>query len=185
MLDKSATFKVMREVLTHPLSKRSITECAKKSRVSTFAAKHALDFLLGKDMVKFEKIGNTHLFYANLDCFLTRQWKVTFSLEEVKHSNLVDNLLKTCRGITSIILYGSAATGTDTEKSDLDVFVIADVAASQKKPLYAQASGATREINLQIYTPTEWKQKAEKDKIFYEQAIINSIPLYGEKPVVL
>jgi len=185
MFEKYAALQVMAEVLSHPMKKYSIKDAAKASKVSTFAAADALEKLLRKNMVLLDKVGRTHQYKANLDNFLSREWKVIFSLGELSEANVVERILKKASTVSSITLYGSCATGTDNEKSDFDLLVIAEGNIDKKRSLYGEASGTKREINMQVYSPTEWKQKAEKDKIFYEQVVINSTCLYGEKPVVL
>ena len=94
-------------------------------------------------------------------------------------------MLKTNKDIFSIILYGSCALGRDDEDSDIDIIVIADTNINGKKEITALSAGTTREINISVYTPSEWRRKANVDKIFYEKVIIDSISLYGNKPVVL
>lgn len=185
MLDKYALFKVMNHVLSHAATKFSVRETAKKSKVSTFAAKHSLDYLFSKNMLTRKKIGNTYQYQANLDSYLTRQWKITFSLEELHDAKIVENFLSKSRNITSIILYGSAALGRDDEHSDLDIIVVGDLSLHKKRDMISVVPKTRRELNLQIYTISEWRKKAEKDKVFYEQAVMNSVVLYGEKPVVI
>ncbi len=185
MFEKYAILKVMQTVLMNPSVKFSIKDAAKAAGVSTFAASEALEQLHTKNMVLLEKIGRTHQYKANLDSFLTRQWKIIFSLEELGEAKLVERVLKKASAVSSITLYGSCAIGTDNEKSDFDLLLIAEADSAKKRSFYSEASGTKREVNMQIYSPIEWRQKAEKNKIFYEQVVINSICLYGEKPVVL
>ncbi len=185
MFEKYAALQVMTEVLTNPSKKYSIKDAAKASKVSTFAASETLEQLLSKGMVLLEKVGRTHQYKANLDNFLAREWKIIFSLEDLAAAKLVERILRKSKNVSSIVLYGSCAIGTDTEKSDFDLLVIADGNIEKKHSLYGEANGTKREVNMQIYSPVEWRQKAEKDKVFYEQVVINSICLYGEKPVVL
>jgi len=185
MLDRYALLKVMREVLGSAASAYSVNETARQAGVSVFAAKQGLDYLYAKNMVLLEKIGTAYQYKANLDNFLTRQWKVLFTLEEIGKAKIVEKILNTKKSIFSILLYGSASIGRDDENSDLDILVVADTDERGKKEMAALSSGTRREINISVYTPTEWKRKAASDKIFYEKVLIDSIALYGQKPVVL
>jgi hypothetical protein len=54
-----------------------------------------------------------------------------------------------------------------------------------KREIAALARGTRRELNISVYTPHEWKEKARKDRIFYEHVIMDSMALFGEKPVVI
>ena len=185
MLDKYAALKAMKNILTNPTRKFSVRELARSTGLSVFATKHSLDFMLEKEMVTLEKVGRTYQYKANLDNYLARQWKVTFTLEELNKAKVVSNILKTEKSILSIIIYGSTAIGRDDENSDIDIIVIADTSPAGMKEIAKQAHGTEREINISAYSPQNWKEKAKKDKIFYEHVIIDSIALFGEKPVVL
>ena len=185
MLEKYALLRSMKEIFTHPLKKYSVRELAKATGLSVFGSKQSLDYLYKKGMLTLEKVGRTYQYRTDVGNFLTRQWKVVFSLEELSKAGIVERILKTDKSILSIVLYGSTATGKDDEKSDIDVLVIADTNSRGKKQIAAQARGTKREVNISIYTPDEWRKKANADKVFYENVIINSIALYGEKPVVL
>lgn len=185
MMEKYALMKVMKEILGNPSKRYSVTEAAKKSGVSTFAAKKSLDWLFQKKMLSLEKVGRTYQYSADLGNFLTRQWKTVFSLEDIASARLVENILGVSSSVSSIVLYGSAAVGRDDENSDLDILVIADVSAKKKHEFYGFARGASREVNVAVYTPQEWRKKAAADKVFYEHVVMDCIALHGQKPVVL
>jgi predicted nucleotidyltransferase len=135
-----------------------------------------------KGMVEKEVVGRTHQYRANLGSFLSRQWKTVFSLEILHEENIVGKVLGEMENVSSILLYGSVALGTDDEKSDIDILVIADM---EKRPSIGVPAVGGRELSITTYSPMEWRKKARKEKAFYDNAIMNSILLYGEKPVVL
>ena len=184
MLEKYATIKAMKTVLCNPTKRFSVRELERTSKLSIYSCKYSLDYMYERELVKLEKIGRTYQYQANLDNYLTRQWKIIFSLEELDASGVVKNILKTNVSALSIILYGSVAIGRDDKNSDIDMLIIADTDKKGKKRIAECAHGTKQEINISVYTPHEWKEKAKKDKIFYESVIIDSIALYGEKPVV-
>lgn len=184
MIEKYAFIQIMKTVLTRPAKRFSVREAARAAGLSPYAAKYSLDYMLETGMVKLDKVGRSYQYHADNENPLTRQWKVLFTLEELGGSGIVGKV-KTANGVLSVLLYGSTATGRDDENSDIDIIVIADTDQKGKRDIMAMAHGTKREVNITVYTPYEWKKKAETDKIFYEHAIIDSIPLYGEKPVVL
>jgi len=185
MIEKYALLKVMKEVLVNADKRYSVNETAKKSGVSVFAAKHMLDYLFKKEMLTLEKIGRTYQYKANLDNCLTRQWKITLSLEEIDDAGIVRNILKQSASIFNIVLYGSVGQGRDDGLSDIDIIVIADVDKEKKNRIMQQAKGTKREVNISVYTPMEWRKKARVEKAFYDTVVIDSISLYGGRPVVL
>lgn len=125
--------------------------------------------------------GRNHL-YRIKNTFLTRHIRILLSLSEINASGLVDELLKKNQDVISIILYGSVARGEDDAKSDIDLLII----TRKKRRLETAISEQrlSRELTMIQYTYQEWKEKAEREKAFYSNVILHSIPLYGEKPVV-
>jgi predicted nucleotidyltransferase len=184
-LEDYAIIRATKSILTQPIKRFSTVQLAKESKLAQSAASYALEYMFKMGLVTDEKVGRTHQYRANLESPLARQWKVFFSISELEDAEFIKNILKQSKAITSIILYGSVAEGRDDELSDIDILVIADVDLEKKKAILSQASGTSRELNITVYTPLEWRKKAEKDKIFYDNVIIHSIVLYGQKPVVL
>ncbi len=185
MTPKYALYNVMIQVLVNAATSYSVNETARSAKVSPSTAKYTLDYLYQKSMLTKHVIGHTYQYKANLDNYLARQWKTTLTLEELDAAKIVENVLNTHKSILSILLYGSCAFGRDDENSDIDLLVIADTDSKGKKEIVSQAHGTQREINISVYTPSEWRRKAVADKIFYEKVIIDSVALYGQKPVVL
>lgn len=180
MLKKYALYKVVSKIIedTKPYS---IRDLAKQASISVSTAKTCLDYLYNTNFLKKKVIGKTYQFTLKNN-FLTKQLKVLFSLNEISSSNLVKELIKRYPSILTILIYGSIAKGEDTKKSDIDLLII-----SRKKlkliPFKAEKK-LNRELTIINYTQMEWKQKSKIDKAFYDNVIINSIVLYGEKPVV-
>jgi len=185
MLERYALLKVMESVLANPRKRFSVRETARIAGVSVNAGKYSLDSMLEKGLVRLEKVGRTYQYQADLDNYLARQWKVLFSLDELDKAGVIDGILKTGMGILSIVLYGSAAIGKDDENSDIDIIVIADTDQAGKKRIASLAHGTRRELNISVYSPYEWKEKARRDRIFYEHVVMDAVVLYGERPVVL
>lgn len=185
MIEMNALQKVMATILGSASTSYSVRGAAKQSGVSVFSAKHALDSLYKKDMLTLNKIGRTYQYKADLRSFLAREWKILFTLEKIHESGLIKKTAENSNRISSIVLFGSAAIGIDDEHSDLDILIIADVAPADRKKILSLPPGMGKEVNRQVYTPEEWRKKASSDKAFYDAVIIDSILLYGRKPVVL
>jgi len=147
------------------------------------AASYSLDYMVDNNIVNKQIIGNTHQYQANLENCVTRQWKILFSIQEIKKTRIVDEILKKTKNVSSIVLYGSIASGTDDDRSDWDILVIADTKRTSE--MFGRTAIEGREINMQIYTPVEWRKKAHEQKAFYDNVVLHSIPLYGDKPVIL
>ena len=178
MIKKYALFKVLNVLINS--KDISLRDVAKKAKIGVATSKSCLDYLREKNIVKRKIVGKSHLFSMNLDNYVSRHIKILNSLNTIKNSGLVEELLKRHRTINSILLYGSLARGDDDEKSDIDILIIS------RKPIKLKPlkSHLKREVTIVAYTLSEWRKKSVTDKPFYDRVIMDGIALYGEKPIV-
>jgi predicted nucleotidyltransferase len=182
MLEEYSIIKIIQELLSHPVKVYTLRELAKSSDSSKDSVAKALDFMLERGMVSLKVVGPTHQYQADLESTLTRQWKVLFNLEELTQAKLVEEIKSKIPTVQSVLVYGSLAKGINDENSDLDLLVIAGQKSAQKPVL---GKSLKREINPLLINMKEWKSMAEKDKVFYDNVVLDSIVLFGKKPVVL
>ena len=181
MLEKYALIKIINGLLES--KEVSLRELARKVNVGSSTAKIQLDYLLKNNIVEKRIIGRNHLFRLKIDNFVVRQIKILNSLIALKKAGFVEEILERFPSVLGIMLYGSVAKGLDDNESDIDVLIVTRK-PEKLKPLKTEKR-IKREITIILYTLAEWKNKAKEDKIFYENVMLNSINLYGEKPVVL
>ncbi len=182
MLERYALVKAIKTLSSWPNRSFSVRELAKTARLSVGASAQALSYMKKTGIATLAVIGRTHQYRANLESPLCRQWKMLFNTEMIENSGVVAGLRERIPDVQSILLYGSSARGTNDEKSDIDMLVISH------KPAKADLGFVRRlgkDANVAILSLADWKRKAEKDRVFYENVIYDSIVLYGERPVVL
>jgi predicted nucleotidyltransferase len=182
MIEQYALARVVKSLIAGK-QERSIRETARDSNVNPTTAQRSLRWLESKNIAKKKIIGRSHLYTLNQESITARHLKILLSLWEIEESGLIQELKTKYPQITSIILYGSAARGEDTPKSDLDLLAIS-LSKIKIQPLKAEEK-LPREVTYLSYTTSEWRRKAGKDKPFYDRIIAEGIPLYGEKPLVL
>ena len=181
MIEKYALIKIMQSLIES--EEVSLRGLARKADVGSSTAKIQLDYLLENDIVDRKVTGNNHLYRLNVNNFVVRQIKILNSLFELKKSGFVDEILERFPSTLSILLYGSVAKGIDDIKSDVDILIVTRKKV-MLKPMKSEKK-LKREITILMYTLSEWRDKSKKDKVFYDNVMLNSISLYGEKPVVL
>lgn len=181
MLGKYALIKVIKGLLES--EEISLRELARRVKVGSGTAKIHLDYLFKNKFVTRKVIGRNHLYKLDKDNVVVRQMRILCSLFEIQKAGIVEEILERYEFVLSVLLYGSVAKGLDDFKSDIDILIIT------RKPLKLKPLNAEkkigREVTFVVYTLTEWRRKAKEDKVFYDNIILNSISLYGEKPVVL
>ena len=180
MLDQYAIIKAIQEITSKPNKTFSVRGLASSAKISPGACKIALASMTKQNLVSFSVIGKSHQYKANLDNALCKQWKILFNLNELNEAKILEQIKKEISNVQAVLLYGSFAKGTNDEKSDVDLLVIA---FNPKKISFA--GKLKKEINLIAFSPSEWKKKALQNKVFYENIIYDSIVLFGARPVIL
>jgi len=181
MLSKYPFFKVLQILVKNPKQQYSVRGLAKAASISPSAAKTVLDWLFAHKFLEKKVIGKTYQYSPNTDYFLVKHVKILHSLFEISNSGLVEEL-SAKYPLISLCLYGSVARGEDDSSSDIDLLLI--VRKSVKLGAVKAEGKLGREAAYLVYTPAEWKLKAQKDRVFYERVILDAIPLFGEVPVV-
>ena len=182
MLNQYVVVKAIQEVTSMPNKAFSVRGLAKVISISPGAAGAALKFMKKKGIATITVIGKTHQYRANLDSALCRQWKILFNTDFLVDSGIIGEMLEKISGVQSLLLYGSLAKGTNDEKSDIDLLAITSKPA---KNIPAIGKTAGKEINLSVFSFSDWKKKAVQEKVFYENVIFDSVVLFGERPVVV
>lgn len=93
-----------------------------------------------------------------------------------------DTISKSCH-VKKIILFGSFAKGTEREDSDIDICVLTyecikklEIARTIRKALY---DNVTKRIDLLVYKPDEFYQRAESLKSIERVIRDEGISIYG------
>lgn len=139
-------------------------ELARIAGLGASATKRCLDFLRKKRLI-IKKKGKIYDYYvANRENEDFKIIKILYTL--LKLNKIIDFIARETRS-NCIVLFGSAAKGEDTEKSDIDLFVQSKSKNVRLKSLFG------RKVNL-IFEPNIEKLSAE-----FLNSIANGIVLYG------
>ncbi len=109
-----------------------------------------------------EEVGNLVFYRANMESALLRHMKVCFTLLEL------NDLARALAPIaSSVVLYGSCATGEDTVESDIDLFIqTADRTAAAER-VDAFAGTARRPISAIVAAPADLYAMKTNDPALY------------------
>ncbi len=133
-------------------------EISEKTGVSRGATNQILHDFLDNDLVTRERRGRMW-FYQVRPHALVRAFRVFENL--IQLSGLVRELEHSAK---RVILYGSAAEGTDTASSDIDLFVLTDDPEAASKAIRGFASD--RPINPVIQTLDEYAAARHTDATY-------------------
>ena len=137
-------------------------EIARLAGVSRAGANFALRDLAKAGLINRIKKGRMFFYSAVSDNMIIKYLKI------VQNIALINPLVEKLKEWSDkIILFGSAAEGKDTAKSDIDLFVI----SNEKDEVYKifSQSKMKNKIKLIVKNRLEWVLMRNKDKFFYKE----------------
>ena len=117
---------------------------------------------------------------ANTQNLLYKLKKQAYNIEKIHKGGLIDYLDKELAHPT-IVLFGSYAKGENHEKSDIDIFILADEKKDLKLDAFEKMLGA--QIQIFLHTKKEF-QKLKKNSPEFVNNVINGCKLSGYLEVV-
>ena len=146
-------------------------EIARRAAISVGSANKILRKLSEAGVLERDKKGRMVFYSLNMKNAVAKQFKVLFNVYAL--NKLVDEIKRDSK---RVILFGSCSEGTDTEESDIDLFVLTNekIAVNSKIGSY---EGVDRRIAPIIANSNEFVQLKKNDKPLYDR-ILKGIVLW-------
>ncbi|MFW5902705.1 MAG: nucleotidyltransferase family protein [archaeon] len=126
MLQKCSLWRVAQVFFDEPIKEHYLMEISRKSNLSHTSVKNKLKTLIDEGIISKDKEKRGKRIYpiykAKLESKKYKKYKKIDILHRIEEVGL-NNYLKGKYQPDCIVLFGSAARGEDTEKSDLDLFL--------------------------------------------------------------
>ena len=103
----------------------NVREVARILKISPATASTKLSYFHHQKVLKYRLERNIDLYGANIEEQKYRDLKQYYTITKIRESGFIEYLNKTYL-LPTVILFGSAATGYDILKSDIDVVVITE-----------------------------------------------------------
>ncbi len=116
--------KIIRFFFEHVEQELYEKEIADQAGVSAGAANKYLKLLSEKSLLLHRKAGRMNFYKLNKDEPLVKQMKKTYTLSMPFIIKMKEHIKETK---IEVYIYGSAARGEDTEKSDIDLLIIGNI----------------------------------------------------------
>jgi predicted nucleotidyltransferase len=165
---------ILKIFFEEPSREFNVREIARILKIApATASKELKEELVKQSILKERKQKIFNLYKANLESDFYRDLKIYYNLRKIKDSGLLEALNKFYLKPT-IVLFGSAASGLDTETSDFDLLVI-----SEKIKEFPESKKFEKKLNrkLQIFVVKNIKELKNKHLI---NNIVNGITLQGK-----
>ncbi len=167
--------KILELFMRNPSGEFHLREIARLSGLSTTAAKARLKQFEKHEIIGSEKKKNLMIFRTR-DTEEYREAKKLYNMQVIKSSGLLSYIDNKFRHPEAVVLFGSAARGEDTEKSDFDIFVLSEIKKETDLPDFEKKIG--KKINVIAMTPKEFGEAKNKSPEFVNN-VINGIILEG------
>lgn len=164
------SYKVLKTLADEPLEQYHVRKIATMAEVSPASASLTLRDLYDQGLLKKEVIGRQTFYSAILESPVVKQFKVFDTVIELYP--LIEELKESTK---KIILFGSAAEGTNTEESDIDLFILTDKQEDVKGSLKQKT-----QISPVITTSENYQKFKSDNKPLYEN-IKKGIVLWREE----
>lgn len=161
------TQKVLGYLLQFPSKSCYEREIARGAKISYGSANYVLKQLRKKGLIKRKTKGKMCFYSVDLTNPYIKEFKTLNNLLLIEA--LIDKLKPYSH---KIILYGSWASGTDTEDSDIDLFIVSSdkdkIHSIVDKYSYSEKIG-NRKIQAIINNPADLLKRDRKEKIFLSE----------------
>ncbi len=165
--------KILGFLADHPSGEYTEREVKEATGVSRAGANFALKELVEDGLITAQKRGRMSFYSVSLENPLIRQIKVLINLMKI------EPLILALKEISDkIVLFGSSATGTNIEESDIDLFVL----TNDPKETLAKVREfeLAEKIQLVAKKPIDYITLKKKDPVFYEE-VSHGLTLWEKK----
>ncbi len=172
---KFVGIKVLEYFLKYPTEETYLKELAKKLQISPRSVKIYCDIFDNEGIIIREIKGNLHIFKTNNDNFRVREMKRAYFINLLADLN-VEKIAEEC---ASIAIYGSHASGTYDEKSDIDILIIGDEKNVKRELVVDIMNRLDKEVQLNVISIIKWEILKKENDHFVKNIIRNHVLIKG------
>jgi predicted nucleotidyltransferase len=163
---------ILKLFFEEPAREFNVREVARLLKISPATASKVLKQLVKDGLLKERKERLLNLYKANLEKDLYKDLKIFYNLRKIRDSGLLKELNRFYLKPT-IVLFGSCASGMDTETSDFDLLII-----SEKTKEFPHVSRFEKKFKrrIQFFIVKDIKELKNKHLI---NNVLNGITIQG------
>ncbi len=173
--EKFVGFRVLAWFLTHPTGEIHINKLAREIGVSPGSVKSYADAFEQDGLLTVTQLGTARLLSLDNDSLAARELKrvcmvlilIRAGIEEI------------APGSIAVAVYGSTASGTFDEQSDIDILVIGDEGRIDHERVLALEAATGREAQVTTVLYYRWEQMKEEGDPFVASVLQNHILVAG------
>ncbi len=183
-LGSKTAIKLLRELFKEPRYEFKEIELIKRSKTGKGSANNIINKLVKENILIEKRAGRTKIIYLNSKSEIVFTLRCMFNKEKVsnmdrtKQASLYlfrDLIANNCE---LMIVFGSTIAGTSTEKSDIDVLIVASNLEEINKKRREVEELFGEKFNLHIYKKNEMQKNIERDQ-FILNSFLNGAIIHG------
>lgn len=167
-----AGWRVLEFFLEHSTETIHVKELSRRLKISPQTASTYLNALADDGILEKKASANALFFSLKQRSPLVLTLKKAFALSTLSKKKLVEKILKENPATTSIVLYGSRASGEYSPESDFDILLFSKDKKIPKKAIEFLGD----KLTLNIMTLDEWRATSPE---FRSTVKKNHVTLYG------
>ena len=167
LISSKIRVELLRILVLNPESAFHINELSRRTGISPRGVERELKNLLSGGILKKEVSGNQHHYQLDPHCPINREIR-GIVLKTVGLSDLLNDALRPVEDeIEMAFVFGSFASGDYGNDSDIDLFVVSDLAGVKLAELLGPVQNEIgRAINTSQFAPTEYKDRRQRGDHF-------------------
>ena len=164
LLGTKASLAVLRYFAAYPTQERHFASLWKQTKLAKATLRKWLETFSAEGFITVRNLGRMKLYRLNREHPFVKQFKVLDAVTQLLPAKSI-----AIQFHCSIYLFGSVARGEDTEKSDIDLLLLAEAYSTEIQSMLEKTIKSKRKITIHVFTNLEWSQMARKDPAFYER----------------
>jgi predicted nucleotidyltransferase len=161
--------------LMHPTTKPGINQLARELSVSPGSVKNYVDLFVQEGFLETSRVGTTRLLSLNNDDSIVQEMKrvcMMLLLREAGITGIAKNSI-------SLVLYGSVATGTFDEKSDIDILVLGEENDIDVTRVAEIEERIGHELHVTVIPYYRWEELKQQGDAFAASVIARHVRFHG------
>lgn len=180
LFEKTSYLRALAWFFENPKQEVYMRELSRKLKMVPSTVLAACTMLEGEGLILRRAEKNSTFFKAEKNPQF-KAMKIAYTVGKICDAKIIEMVSEKSSGLSSILLFGSAARGEDGPESDYDFVIIAAECWADGGEIGRRLG---REANLKKFTASEWKKASKENRAFYLEVISSCIALKGEKPVI-
>jgi predicted nucleotidyltransferase len=159
-----APLKILSLLALYPGEDLFEKEICDKTDLAAGTVNQVMRTLVALGIVTVQAKGRMNFYRINEDLPFVRQHRIWSNLLMLQP--LVQELKKYC---SRIVLFGSSATGANTHKSDLDLFIISEEPAEKLRKIIDRYPEMSQTVKSLIYKISDFNAFIDQEPEFYKE----------------